>query len=387
MSAVALDSNRVFIVYTPEASFKMYGTICTIEGTNITKGEDVQLINNTYQTGDKIAVKINENKVFIAYENIGDGNKLYSLVCIINGNSITVGTDTLLSTIQYSGYNFSIVALSENKVLIAHSNQSRNILYGLVCTINENIITIGKLTSLSSLTNAGLRISIAVLSETKIFIAHSRYSEKLLYGIICTISGTTITKEKDKALKSTENAGNFLEAGTLSENKVLVVYSLADSYLYGMICAIDTDITIEIDMQLSLVPNLSYIQSVLLLSNNKVFVTYITKINYSSRDTCLFGMICSANEDTITVEINTSLSTEQYSGNSVSATKLTENEIFIAHERDDNECLYAMICMDKIYSEIDLLDFSTNNIYGVAKTNAQEGQQVDIYRPYEEVAV
>ena len=260
VSAVALDSNRAFIVYTPEASFKMYGTICTIEGTTITKGEDIQLINNTYQTSNKIVVKINENKVFIAYENVGDGNKLYGLICTINGNGITTGTDTLLSTVQYSGIGFSIVALSESKV----------------------------------------------------FIGHSYYTEKFLYGLVCTINGTTITKGTDKELNSKENVGDNIKVVALSETKICIVYGL-NNYLYGMICTINgTGITKRTDIQLSLIPNLYYIRSVIFL-NNKVFIVYSVNMENNSSHYYLCGMICIISENKITMEINAFLSKEQNS--------------------------------------------------------------------------
>lgn len=313
VSAVALDSNRAFIVYTPEASFKMYGTICTIEGTTITKGEDIQLINNTYQTSNKIVVKINENKVFIAYENVGDGNKLYGLICTINGNGITTGTDTLLSTVQYSGIGFSIVALSESRVFIGYSNKANSALYGLICTVSENTITVGTQTLLEyGITNAGLRISIVALSESKVFIGHSYYTEKFLYGLVCTINGTTITKGTDKELNSKENVGDNIKVVALSETKICIVYGL-NNYLYGMICTINgTGITKRTDIQLSLIPNLYYIRSVIFL-NNKVFIVYSVNMENNSSHYYLCGMICIISENKITMEINAFLSKEQNS--------------------------------------------------------------------------
>lgn len=312
VSAISLDANRVFIVYTPETSFKMYGTICTIESTNITKGEDIQLINNTYQTSAKLAVKLSENRVFVGYENSGDGNKLYGLVCTINGTSITVGTDTLLSTVQYSGVGFSIVDLSESKVFIGYSNKSKSVLYGLVCTVSENTITVGTQTTLASITNTGLRISIVALSGNKVFIGHSYYTEKLLYGLVCTINGTTITKGTDKELNSKENTGYNINVVALSETKICMIYGL-NNYLYGMICTINgTGITKRTDIQLSLIPNLYYIRSVIFL-NNKVFIVYSVNMENNSSHYYLCGMICIISENKITMEINAFLSKEQNS--------------------------------------------------------------------------
>lgn len=106
-----------------------------------------------------------------------------------------LGTDTSLSSTKYYGYNISAVALSQNKVFIAHGSRSSNNKYlnGIICTISNNTISYGNVTSISSADYAGISISAVALSEDKVFIAHSSGgsgtgADTSLAGIVCTIN-------------------------------------------------------------------------------------------------------------------------------------------------------------------------------------------------------
>ena len=124
-------------------------------------------INNSLKYGyDISAVKINSNKVFIAHTYGLEPYYLYGLVCTINGENITAGRDTQLST-RYGGAEISTVLLSNNKVFIAYDyiNTSVNIqLYAMVCTIDGENITVGTDTEISNNSSAGMGISAIKIS-------------------------------------------------------------------------------------------------------------------------------------------------------------------------------------------------------------------------------
>ena len=170
---------------------------------NISAGDFVEYFNTKIGTDTELksgdsagltisAVALSSTKVFIAH-NLG--GQLYGLVCDIEGTTITTGTDTQLCSNYYSGETISAVALSSTKVFIAHSYSSNYTLYGTVCTINNSTITVGTNTLLSSNYYGGYYISAVKLADNRIFIAYNTgdYSYYLLYGIVCTISGTDIT--------------------------------------------------------------------------------------------------------------------------------------------------------------------------------------------------
>ena len=106
--------------------------------------------------------------------------------------------DTALNTTTMSGKIISAVALDKNKVFIAHSYGNNYYLYGIVCIIDEGKITVGTDTVISSTSNTGRVISAVALSENKVLIAHSySSSDYVLRAVACTISGTVITTGTD----------------------------------------------------------------------------------------------------------------------------------------------------------------------------------------------
>ena len=72
--------------------------------TNYGESVDTQLSSET-KTGEVIsAVTLDENRVFISHS-YGSDYYLYGLVVTVNGNTITCGTDTQLSSTTHSGYS------------------------------------------------------------------------------------------------------------------------------------------------------------------------------------------------------------------------------------------------------------------------------------------
>lgn len=130
--------------------------------------------------------------MFIAHHDSGYG-RLYGMLCTITGTTITVETNVQLSSDNYSGNAISAVKLDEGKVFIAHSYGSNYYLYGMVCTISGTTITKGTDTQLDSNVNTGKTISVIAINESKVFIVFPR-SNPWLYSVVCTISGTSITK-------------------------------------------------------------------------------------------------------------------------------------------------------------------------------------------------
>lgn len=224
-----------------------------------------------------------------------------------------IGTDTAInSSTTYTGNVISAVALSKNKVFIAHSyDKSNNYLYGMVCTINGTVITMGADTQLNATNNTGYAISAVALSENKVFIAYRYYYQRNYYmcEVVCTIDGTTITKGIDTYRYHSNNISNYtISAVALSENKVFIAYGFNDSsnyYLIGIICTIDgTTITEENNTYLSTAENTNYCMSAVALTENKVFIAH----SYG-RYTELYGIACIIDGITITKGTDTKLYT------------------------------------------------------------------------------
>ena len=168
MWAVALDDTRVFILYKNPSNYAC-GIVLQINGATITAGASVTISTNQYAGTGLSAVALDSSRVLVLYC-YGSAYYLYGMVCTINGTVITLGTDTKIYTGNYSGYVTSPVLLPNGNVFIAHSYDSSNYyLYGLVVTINGTTITAGTSTSINATQRAGSSISAVVLSNGNVF--------------------------------------------------------------------------------------------------------------------------------------------------------------------------------------------------------------------------
>lgn len=338
------------------------------------------VIDNTSKKSDVIsAVALSENKVFIAYGTLADNfydnyRKLYGIVCTISNNTITVGTATQLDSGGIAGAKISAVALNENKVFIANYGSSK--LFGMVCTISGTSITKGTNTQLSSDSYSSQVISAVKLDEGKVFIAHSYGSNYYLYGMVCTISGTSISKGTDTVISSTSNTGKIISATALSSSsKVFLAYVDMNDGLYAKICTISgTTITYGLNVKLNLISGTEKVISAVALSENKVQVIHGDSNNH------LYSMLCDIDNVTITKENDVQLSAVENSGSSISAIALSENNIFIGHSSGSNNYLHGMV-LGYLANLVKSIASSTEKIGGVAITSGQAEEMIQVKVP------
>lgn len=341
MSAVALDGNRVFIAHSYGSSYYLYGMVVTIDGVNIVAGADTQL-STASNSGYRVSACLLPNgNVFIAHS-CESSYYLYGIVVTINEKTISKGSDISLSTTSRSGWTISSVLLPNGNVFIAHSYDSSYYLRGIVCSVSGTTISKGSDTSLSTNAKSGYVISTSVLANGNVFIAHSYGSDLYLYGLVCTISGTSITKGTDTSLVTSEDAGKSISTVLLKDGNVFVGHNYyPDSntyYLIAIICTISgTSITAGTDTQLSTYPYTAYVISTVLLSNGKVFIAH-TYDNYGP----YYGMICSVNDTTIIAGVDTSLNRGS-SGGPYDILLLQNGSIFAYYKFGSTDKLYAQI--------------------------------------------
>jgi hypothetical protein len=387
MSAIQLDENRVFIAHSYSSNYHLYGIVLTINRITITYGTDTQL-SSTNGSGTCISAEVLGNgNVFIAHrsDNVTRQSYLNGIVCVINGTTITAGTDTRLTSTAATGNTISTVLLQDNKVFIAHSESSDYYyLDATICTINGTTITAGTITSISATKYTGYAISAVKLDDNRVFIAHSYASNYVLYAIICKISGTTITKGSTKSLASNAtNEGSTISAIKIGDNKVFVAHSHdTSSYLNAIICNIsDTTISIGTDTALSNLSISGTSISTELLPNGKVFIVHSNTGYY------LYGMICAVDGTTIINGEDTQLSTVEQGGRWISSLLLSNGKVLIPHSASTSStwCLYALICgVDETnnvpINNIILTDYetqirkvTTGQFDGIAKTSGTGG--------------
>ena len=240
LSLVALDEDRVFVTFTHTDSHTvLYGNVCTISGTTIAKGTDTKLISTTYGGDVMSSVLLNSGKIFVARSFVYTSSNfyLYGNVCTISGTTITPSTDVAISTTSHSGHAISAVLLPSGNVFIAHSSSSSRYLYGTVCSVSGTTITKGTNTALVSSNYAGSYITACLTEEGNVFIAHSYSNTYYLYSIICSVSGTTITKGTDTSIVTADNNTSICSIARLVDGGIVIIFAYSDSYyMYGIGC-------------------------------------------------------------------------------------------------------------------------------------------------------
>lgn len=313
-------------------------------------------INNTDSRSSEVisAVELPENRVFVAHNKDTSDYYLYGVVCTIEHGKIIVGTDTQLSTERYTGYQISTVLLDDGRVFIAHSYSTSYNLYGMLCTIEGSSITVNKDTNLaSSYAGAGKRLSATKLTGSKVFVAHIvNDTNYFLYATVISISGNTITMGTMKSLAkySTKYSGYMIATTTLSSTNVFVAHSFdSNYYLHGVSVTISgTTISFVESSDIALtsaVANSGRFIAVKALDSTKVLVTHCS----DNSALYLHGIVCTVSGTSTTKGTDTQLSTSQYTGSRVSTPILLDNgKVLIAHGGASSTgsaySLYSMTC-------------------------------------------
>jgi hypothetical protein len=338
----------VFIAHSYGSNYQLYGIVCTINGATITYGTDTQLSDVGY-TGKTISLQLLPNgNVFIAHSWYLTNMYLYGMVVSINDTTISKGSDTvIIGSTSNSGYAISTCLLPNGNVFIAHSVSSSYHLHGIVVSINGTTITTGTDTALVSSTNAGYTISTCLLPNGKVFIAHSYGSNLYLYGMVVSISATTITKGSDTQLTDTNGGELTISTCLLPNGNVFIAHSSGGTnyYLYGKVCVIDgATITPSASVQLDTKTKSAYAIDTCLLPNGDVLISHS---HTSGSDYYhLYGMIVNINNSTITKVSDTALVSQQYvayGAKCISKVFLDNGIIFIAYSCTTSYYLYAQI--------------------------------------------
>lgn len=334
-SVVELDENRVFVAHSHSSSYYLYGVVLTIDGTTITKGTDTQL-STSAQSGYAISAKLLPNgNVFIAYP-YGSSRPLNALIATISGTTVSYASWITIQNMKNAGDVISTEVLANGNVFIAFHYDGY--VGGNVCSVNGTTITKGSTIAIASSNKyVGKKITTQLLEDGSIFIAHSSTSSYYLYAFICTIDGTTMTAGTDLQLSTTGYTAQHMSLALLEKGNVFVAHSYTNSFhLYGMICVVSgTTITPGTDIQLNAEESVYASEGckAFSLTDNRVLII-------SGRNTRVGGMICSISGTTIIVLSDVKLNEQTYATYGLDALVLSNGIIFV-HYSDLNYRSYA----------------------------------------------
>lgn len=347
IDAVALDEKRVFIAFHDDASYPyLYGVVCTIEGTKITTGSLTKL-NSTENCGSAFSVVLlPSGNVFIAHCYSSNYSYLACTIVSIDGTKITI--ENFLRGMTNMGMYISACLLPNGNVFISHGYTASGTaqLYGVVCKIDGTTMTFGQTLRLSDVSYSGVPTSSLLLPNGNVFIAHGGYSNQCLYGMIVSISDTTITVGSDTQLSNVDFTGSSISMCLLPNGNVFIAHSYSSSnHLYGIVVAINgTTVTKGADTTLFTgVANAEGSEgfSTCLLPNNKVFIAH--RYGWNASDTYLKGLIITVSNTTITKGEVVLLNNTSRAGYYTSALLLSDGVIFVAHSIGANYSLQAQL--------------------------------------------
>lgn len=227
------------------------------------------------------------------------------------------------------------------------------------------------------------------LDDSRVLVVYSQGSSGslYLYGVVCTISGTTVTVGSRLRIGTSHvNYGAiWVSGGVLTDGRVLIVYPAAASkYLAASVLSI-SNTTITTSIAETMLDNSMYyigdFNHIVMLDNNKAFLTHRNPYG-SSNYYGLDAHILTVTSTAITIGTATNLVGKNVNNNygvkEVSITKLSNNKIFVFYYDDDaaHRGLYAKVCTisgDTITSGSDylLLSFSDNTIAAVALSESK----------------
>lgn len=207
---------RIFVAHgtdTRAQQTHLQGVFCTISGTTITAGTDTSLSTSGYSAVGLSVIPLDSTTVFIAYSR-DSYYYLYGIVCTTSdGTTITKGAETQINGKNYSGTGISAEYLN-GKIIVLHSPMYQ--LYEAKCSVSGTTITVDKITQLDSETYLGYRIDSEILTignKKTFFVAHTKTSSYNLYaqvfqedessGTLSNVIKSEITEYETQVKKAT----------------------------------------------------------------------------------------------------------------------------------------------------------------------------------------
>lgn len=298
--------------------------------SNVGTSVDTQIVQQrTNSGGDFSAVVLDDKRVFVTHENPDSYSHLYGVVVTIEGAKITVGTSTQLYNTTGSGNNVSTVVLADGRVLVLFGVYSKYPLYGLVCTISGTTVSVSiAAKSICGNNYSSYFSSPALLNNGNVFVAFNTDSSYGLSGVVVSVSATAITVGTILQLNSSNYTGyGGISTNVLNDSQIFIFHN-GNSGFYATSCSVyNTTITLGSTTQLSSKGSANVL-STTKLKNGDIFIARA----YDTTNYYLYGKVVTVSGTQITyLGVDTQLSAEVNSARGLSVITLENGKVFIAH--------------------------------------------------------
>jgi len=217
-------NERVVIAYTDYGN-SSYGTaiVGTISGTSISFGTAVVFESASTTEPMSVIFDSTNNKVVIAYKDVGNSNYGTSIVGTVSGTSISFGTAVVFESALIRAIS-SVYDSTNERVVIAYGDRG-NSDYGtaIVGTVSGTSISYGTAVIFESATTNQCSITYDS-SNTRVVISYSDIGNSS-YGtaIVGTVSGTSISFGTAVVFNNAETTDNSISYDS-TNNQVVIAY-------------------------------------------------------------------------------------------------------------------------------------------------------------------
>jgi hypothetical protein len=363
-------NNKIIIAYR-DGGNSNYGTaiVGTVSGTSISFGTAVvfesatsSYISTTYDPTN--------NKVVIAYRDLGNSAYGTAIVGTVSGTSISFGTAVVFESAD-STYISTTYDSTNNKIIIAYRDGG-NSNYGtaIVGTVSGTSISFGTAVVFESATSSYISTTYDP-TNNKVVIAY-RDAGNSSYGtaIVGTVSGTSISFGTPVVFETAE--ANFISTTyDTTNNKIVIAYRDVGNFGYGT-AIVGTVSGTSISFGTAVVfesADSSNISTTYDTTNNKVVIAYTDSGN-SSYGTAIVGTVSGTS-----ISFGTAVVFESATSSYISTTyDTTNNKVVIAYQDGGNSSYGTAIVADA------LLSYSYNptinsypNVLGIAQSTVASG--------------
>lgn len=242
--AVGLSENK-FVIVGGQSYDVAWAVVGVFENGTIQLGTVTTFPSGIVFIDEPSATKVTENSVmFVGCSTTS--RYLGGIVGTISGTTISFGNIVNIDSSNSNiGYYSSCITCDDNKVYVIYEGYNSSMdgyLKSIICTISGTGISKGTST-LTYGTRYTKQVNLALLEKNKIFVSSGdNGSNRGMYVFVCTVSGTTVTMGTSVKI---ENSDDFYGLGpsvtALTSNKVVLSYGRSGAYytLHGMVCTID----------------------------------------------------------------------------------------------------------------------------------------------------
>jgi len=370
-------NNRVVIAYQ-DAGNSNYGTaiVGTVSDTSISFGTAVVFesasSDYTFATYDST-----NNRVVIAYQDVGNSSYGTAIVGTVSGTSISFGTAVVFESAGSTNYIFSTYDSTNNRVVIAYQNNG-NSNYGtaIVGTVSGTSISFGSAVVFESASSNYIS-STYDSTNNKVVIAY-RNNGNSNYGtaIVGTVSGTSISFGTAVVF---ESASSLYISTTYdsTNNKVVIAYRDQTNSNYGT-AIVGTVSGTSISFGTAVVfeaANSLYISTTFDSTNNRVVIAYRDLDNFSY-GTAIVGTVSGTS-----ISFGTAVVFESNSSDYNFTTYDSTNDRVVIAFRDVGTSNYGKAVVGAPGTTIGPTISSQNNFIGIAQTTAASGSAVQVRLP------